>query len=121
MDISAIAVPKNESDIKKLESKTKPRGRKKVIKEDDIIEDQLAVAESTSVPKRAVSNRKEEKRDTKLAQTKSNKAKKDILSNDKLKNFDTDVKPPDPVDQSVEPVKEEIRKTRRRGWWSKSS
>ena len=121
MDISAIAVPKNESDIKKLESKTKPRGRKKVIKEDDIIEDQLALAESTSVPKRAVSNRKGEKKDTKLAQTKSNKAKKDILSNDKLKNFDTDVKPPDSVDQSVEPVKEEIKKTRRRGWWSKSS
>ena len=39
---------------------------------------------------------------------------------DKSKNLDTEVKASVLDDQS-EPVKEETKKTRRRGWWSKNS
>ena len=63
---------------------------------------------------------KEGKKDTKVTKPKSGRTKKVTPSTDKSKNSDREVKPSDLDDQS-EPVKEETKKTRRRGWWSKNS
>ena len=120
MDVTATELPKNENDGKKSKAKTKSRGRKKATKEDAIIEDQGILAETASVPKSDGSEKKEEKKDTKVTKPKSSRTKKVTSSTDKSKNLDTDVKPSVLDDQS-EPVKEETKKTRRRGWWSKNS
>ena len=120
MDVTATELPKNENDVKKSKAKTNPRGRKKATKEDAIIEDQGILAETASVPKSDVSEKKEEKKDTKVTKPKSSRTKKVTSSTDKSKNLDREVKPSVLDDQS-EPVKEETKKTRRRGWWSKNS
>ena len=120
MDVTATELPKNENDVKKSKAKTNLRGRKKATKEDAIIEDQGILAESASVPKSDVAEKKEEKKDTKVTKPKSSRTKKVTSSTDKSKNLDTEVKPSVLDDQS-EPVKEETKKTRRRGWWSKNS
>ena len=119
MDVTATELPKNENDVKKSKAKTNPRGRKKATKEDAIIDDQGILAETASVPKIDVSEKKEEKKDTKVTKPKSSRTKKVTSSTDKSKNLDTDVKPSILDDQS-EAVKEETKKTRRRGWWSKN-
>ena len=120
MDVTATELPKNENDVKKSKAKTNPRGRKKATKEDAIIDDQGILAETASVPKIDVSEKKEEKKDTKVTKPKSSRTKKVTSSADKSKNLDREVKPSVLDDQS-EPVKEETKKTRRRGWWSKNS
>ena len=120
MDVTATELPKNENDVKKSKAKTKSRGRKKATKEDAIIEDQGILAETASVPKSDGSEKKEEKKDTKVTKPKSSRTKKVTSSTDKSKNLDTEVKPSVLDDQS-EAVKEETKKTRRRGWWSKNS
>ena len=115
-----VEVSKNESDVKKPKAKAKPRGGKKATKEDIIIEDQVTIAESASAPKGDASKKKEEKKDTRVTKPKSSRTKKATSSTDKSKNSDTEVKASVLDDQS-EPVKEETKKTRRRGWWSKNS
>ena len=115
-----VEASKNESDVKKPKAKTKPRGGKKATKEDIIIEDQVTIAESTSAPLSDASKKKEEKKDTRVTKPKSSRTKKATSSTDKSKNLDTEVKASVLDDQS-EPVKEETKKTRRRGWWSKNS
>ena len=115
-----VEVSKNDSDVKKSKAKTKPRGGKKASKEETIVEDQGILAESDSGPKIGGSEKKEEKKDTKLTKPKSSRTKKVTSSTDKSKNLDTEVIPSVLDDQS-EPVKEETKKTRRRGWWSKNS
>ena len=115
-----VEASKNESDVKKPKAKTKPRGGKKATKEDIIIEDQVTIAESASAPKSDGSKKKEEKKDTRVSKPKSSRTKKATSSTDKSKNLDTEVKASVLDDQS-EPVKEETKKTRRRGWWSKNS
>ena len=120
MDVTATELPKNENDVKKSKAKTNTRGRKKATQEDAIIDDQGILAETASVPKSDVSEKKEEKKDTKVTKPKSSRTKKVTSSTDKSKNLDTDVKPSVSDDQS-EAVKEETKKTRRRGWWSKNS
>ncbi len=115
-----VEASKNESDVKKSKAKTKPRGGKKATKEDIIIEDQVTIAESASAPKSDGSKKKEEKKDRVVTKPKSSKTKKVTSSSDKSKNVDTEVKASVLDDQS-EPVKEETKKTRRRGWWSKNS
>ena len=115
-----VEASKNESDVKKPKAKTKPRGGKKATKEDIIIEDQVTIAESASAPKGDASKKKEEKKDTRVTKPKSSRTKKATPSTDKSKNSDTEVKASVLDDQS-EPVKEETKKTRRRGWWSKNS
>ena len=115
-----VEASKNESDVKKPKAKTKPRGGKKATKEDIIIEDQVTIAESASAPIGDASKKKEEKKDTKVTKPKSSRTKKATSSTDKSKNSDTEVKASVLDDQS-EPVKEETKKTRRRGWWSKNS
>ncbi len=120
MDVTATELPKNEIDGKKSKAKTNPRGRKKATKKDAIIEDQGILAESDSVPKSDVSEKKEEKKDTIVTKPKSSRTKKVTSSTDKSKNLDTEVKTSVLDDQS-EAVKEETKKTRRRGWWSKNS
>ena len=117
---SEVEASKNESDVKKSKAKTKPRGGKKATKEDIIIEDQVTIAESASAPKGDASKKKEEKKDTRVTKPKSSRTKKATSSTDKSKNLDTEVKASVLDDQS-EPVKEETKKTRRRGWWSKNS
>ena len=117
---SEVEASKNESDVKKSKAKTKPRGGKKATKEDIIIEDQVTIAESASAPKSDGSKKKEEKKDTRVSKPKSSRTKKATSSTDKSKNLDTEVKASVLDDQS-EPVKEETKKTRRRGWWSKNS
>ena len=117
---SEVEASKNESDVKKSKAKTKPRGGKKATKEEIIIEDQVAIAESASAPKSVGSKKKEEKKDTRVSKPKSSRTKKATSSTDKSKNLDTEVKASVLDDQS-EPVKEETKKTRRRGWWSKNS
>lgn len=117
---SEVEASKNESDVKKSKAKTKPRGGKKATKEEIIIEDQVAIAESASAPKSDGSKKKEEKKDTRVSKPKSSRTKKATSSTDKSKNLDTEVKASVLDDQS-EPVKEETKKTRRRGWWSKNS
>ena len=120
MDVIAPELPKNENDVKKSKAKTNLRGRKKATKEDAIIEDQRILAESALVPKSDVAEKKEGKKDTKVTKPKSSRTKKDTPSTDNSKNLDGEVKPSVLDDQS-EPVKEETKKTRRRGWWSKNS
>ena len=115
-----VEVSKNESDVKKPKAKAKPRGGKKATKEDIIIEDQVTIAESASAPIGDASKKKEEKKDTRVTKPKSSRTKKATSSTDKSKNSDTEVKASVLDDQS-EPVKEETKKTRRRGWWSKNS
>ena len=115
-----VEASKNESDVKKPKAKTKPRGGKKATKEDIIIEDQVTIAESASAPIGDASKKKEEKKDTRVTKPKSSRTKKATSSTDKSKNSDTEVKASVLDDQS-EPVKEETKKTRRRGWWSKNS
>ena len=117
---SEVEASKNESDVKKSKAKTKPRGGKKATKQEIIIEDQVAIAESASAPKSDGSKKKEEKKDTRVSKPKSSRTKKATSSTDKSKNLDTEVKASVLDDQS-EPVKEETKKTRRRGWWSKNS
>ncbi|MGB0493259.1 MAG: Rne/Rng family ribonuclease [Paracoccaceae bacterium] len=120
MDVTATELPKNENDVKKSKAKTNPRGRKKATKEDAIIDDQGILAETASVPKIDVSEKKEEKKDTKVTKPKSGRTKKVTSSTDKSKNLDREVKQSDLDDQSVS-AKEETKKTRRRGWWSKNN
>ena len=120
MDVIAPELPKNENDVKKSKAKTNLRGRKKATKEDAIIEDQGILAESALVPKSDVAEKKEGKKDTKVTKPKSSRTKKVTPSTDNSKNLDREVKPSVLDDQS-EPVKEETKKTRRRGWWSKNS
>ena len=115
-----VEVSKNESDVKISKAKTKPRGGKKATKEEIIIEDQVTIAESASAPKGDASKKKEEKKNTRVTKPKSSRTKKATSSTDKSKNSDTEVKASVLDDQS-EPVKEETKKTRRRGWWSKNS
>ena len=115
-----VEVSKNESDVKKPKAKAKPRGGKKATKEEIIIEDQVTIAESASAPIGDASKKKEEKKDTRVTKPKSSRTKKATSSTDKSKNLDTEVKASVLDDQS-EPVKEETKKTRRRGWWSKNS
>ena len=115
-----VEASKNESDVKKPKAKTKPRGGKKATKEDIIIEDQVAIVESASAPKSDGSKKKEEKKDTRVSKPKSSRTKKATSSTDKSKNSDTEVKA-SVLDEQSEPVKEETKKTRRRGWWSKNS
>ena len=115
-----VEASKNESDVKKPKAKTKPRGGKKATKEDIIIEDQVTIAESASAPKGDASKKKEEKKNTRVTKPKSSRTKKATSSTDKSKNLDTELKASVLDDQS-EPVKEETKKTRRRGWWSKNS
>ena len=115
-----VEVSKNESDVKKPKAKAKPRGGKKATKEDIIIEDQVTIAESASAPKGDASKKKEEKKNTRVTKPKSSRTKKATSSTDKSKNSDTEVKA-SVLDEQSEPVKEETKKTRRRGWWSKNS
>ena len=115
-----VEVSKNESDVKKPKAKAKPRGGKKATKEDIIIEDQVTIAESASAPIGDASKKKEEKKDTRVTKPKSSRTKKATSSTDKSKNSDTEVKA-SVLDEQSEPVKEETKKTRRRGWWSKNS
>ena len=120
MDVTATELPKNENDVKKSKAKTNPRGRKKATKEDAIIDDQGILAETDSVPKIDVSEKKEEKKDTKVSKPKSGRTKKVTSTADKSKNLDREVKP-SVQDEQSESVKDETKKTRRRGWWSKNS
>ena len=120
MDVTATELPKNENDVKKSKAKTNPRGRKKATKEDAIIEDQGILAESASVPKSDVAEKKEGKKDTKVTKPKSVRTKKVTSTADKSKNLDREVKP-SVQDEQSESVKDETKKTRRRGWWSKNS
>ena len=120
MEVTATELPKNENDVKKSKAKTNPRGRKKATKEDAIIDDQGILAETDSVPKIDVSEKKEEKKDTKVSKPKSGRTKKVTSTADKSKNLDREVKP-SVQDEQSESVKDETKKTRRRGWWSKNS
>ena len=120
MDVTATELPKNENDVKKSKAKTNPRGRKKATKEDAIIDDQGILAETASIPKIDVSEKKEEKKDTKVTKPKSGRTKKVTSSADKSKNLDREVKQSELDDQS-ESAKEETKKARRRGWWSNNS
>ena len=122
MDVSAmeVEVSTNENDLKKSKTKTKPQGGRKTTKEDTIIKDKVIIAESASVPKSDVSEKKEGKKDKKVTKSKSSRTKKVTPSTDKSKDLGEEVKPSDLNDQT-EPVKEETKKTRRRGWWSKNS
>ena len=120
MDVTATELPKNENDVKKSKAKANPRGRKKATEENAIIDDQGRLAESASFPKNDVSKKKEEEKDTKVTKPRSSRTKKVTSSADKSKDLGEEVKPSDLNDQT-EPVKEETKKTRRRGWWSKNS
>ena len=120
MDVTAAELPKNENDVKKSKAKTNPRGRKKATKEAAIIDDQGILAETASLPKSDVSKKKQEEKDTKVTKPRSSRTKKVTSSADKSKDLGEEVKPSDLNDQT-EPVKEETKKTRRRGWWSKNS
>ena len=120
MEVTATELPKNKNDVNKSKAKTNPRGRKKATKEDAIIDDQGILAETDSVPKIDVSEKKEEKKDTKVSKPKSGRTKKVTSTADKSKNLDREVKP-SVQDEQSESVKDETKKTRRRGWWSKNS
>ena len=94
MDVSAmeVEVSTNENDLKKSKTKTKPQGGRKATKEDTIIKDKVIIAESASVPKSDVSEKKEGKKDKKVTKSKSSRTKKVTPSTDKSKDLGEEVK-----------------------------
>ena len=120
MDSSAaIELTENANDPKTQTAKTKSRVRKKVIKDDSNLKDQADVAESTLVSESGVSTAKSEKKSTKLTKAKAVKSAKAKLGSETSKTLGKQEKISEMDDKSTIPEKDEKKKTRRRGWWSK--
>ncbi len=116
---AATELTENADDPKTQSAKTKSRVRKKVIKEDPNLKDQADIAENTLVSESDVSTTKLEKKSTKLTKAKAVKTAKAKSGSDTSKTLGKQEKISEMDDKSTMPEKDEKKKTRRRGWWSK--
>ena len=116
---AAIELTENADDPKTQSAKTKSRVRKKVIKDDPNLKDQVDIAENTLVSESDVSTTKPEKKSTKLTKAKAVKTAKAKSGSDTSETLGKHEKISEMDDKSTMPEKDEKKKTRRRGWWSK--
>ncbi len=93
---------------------------KKVFKKDEDLKDQADVEENTSVAESDVSTTKLEKKSTKLAKARAAKTAKAKLGSETSETLSKHEKISEMEDKSIIPEKDEKKKTRRRGWWSKN-
>jgi hypothetical protein len=116
---AATELTENADDPKTQSAKTKSRVRKKVIKDDPNLKDQADIAENTLVSESDVSTTKPEKKSTKLTKAKAVKTAKAKSGSDTSETLGKQEKISEMDDKSMMPEKDEKKKTRRRGWWSK--
>ena len=116
---AATELTENADDPKTQSAKTKSRVRKKVIKDDPNLKDQADIAENTLVSESDVSTTKPEKKSTKLTKAKAVKTAKAKSDSETSETLGKQKKISEMDDKSTMPEKDEKKKTRRRGWWSK--
>ncbi len=116
----AIELTDNDDNPKIQKAKTRSRVRKKVIKDDPNLKDQAALEESTLVSESGVSTTKPEKKSAKLTKAKAPKTTKAKLGSETSESSGKQEKISEMDDKSITPEKDEKKKTRRRGWWSKN-
>ena len=122
IDLSAkTELTENANDSKTVRAKTKSRVRKKVIKGEPNLKDEADVAESTLGYESDVSTTKPEKKSTKLKKAKYTKTKKAKSDSETSETSGREEKISEMDDKTSKSVKDETKKTRRRGWWSKDS
>lgn len=120
MDFSAaIELTENADDPKIQRARTKSRVRKKVIKDDPNLKNQADVAESSLVSESDDSTTKPEKKSTKSTKAKASKTAEVKSGSEASEGFGKNEKISEVDDKSIMPKKDEKKKTRRRGWWSK--
>ena len=117
---ASIELTDNDDDPKIQKTKTQSRVRKKVIKDDSNLKDQAAVEESTLVSESGVSTTKPDKKSAKLTKAKAPKTTKTKLGSEISESSGKQEKISEMDDKSIMPEKDEKKKTRRRGWWSKN-
>ena len=115
-----IELTDNDDDPKTQRAKTQSRVRKKVIKDDLNLKGQAEVEESTLVSESGVSTTKPEKKSAKLTKAKAPKTTKAKLGSDTSESSGKQEKISEMDDKLSMPEKDEKKKTRRRGWWSKN-
>ena len=111
----------NTEDPKSVKAKTKSRARKKVSKEDADHKDQAEEVESTLGSGGDLSIANPEKKSTKLTKSRSTKKTKVKLDPEASEISGQEEKISKVDDKSIKSEKDEKKKTRRRGWWSKDS
>ena len=116
---AATELAENANDPKTQSAKTKSRVRKKVNKDDPNLKDQADIAENTLVSESDVSTTKPEKKSTKLTKAKAVKTAKAKSGSETSETLGKQEKISEMDDKSTMPEKDEKKKTRRRGWWSK--
>ena len=117
---ASIELTDNDDDPKTQRAKTQSRVRKKVSKDDPNLKAQGAVEESTLVSESGVSTTKPEKKSAKLTKAKAPKTTKAKLGSETSESSGKQEKISEMDDKSSMPEKDEKKKTRRRGWWSKN-
>ena len=117
---ASIELTDNDDDPKIQKAKTQSRVRKKVSKDDPNLKAQGAVEESTLVSESGVSTTKPEKKSAKLTKAKAPKTTKAKLGSDTSESSGKQEKISEMDDKLSMPEKDEKKKTRRRGWWSKN-
>ena len=117
---ASIELTDNDDDPKIQKAKTQSRVRKKVSKDDPNLKAQGAVEESTLVSESGVSTTKPEKKSAKLTKAKEPKTTKAKLGSETSESSGKQEKISEMDDKSSMPEKDEKKKTRRRGWWSKN-
>ena len=117
---TAIELTDNDDNPNIPKAKTRSRVRKKVIKDDSNLKDQAALEESTLVSESGVSTTKPGKKSAKLTKAKAPKTTKAKLGSEKSESSGKQEKISGMDDKSIMPEKDEKKKTRRRGWWSKN-
>jgi len=117
---AAIELTDKNDEPKIQKAKAQSRVRKKVIKDDPDIKDQAAVEESTLISESGVSTMKPEKTSAKLTKAKAPKTTKAKLGSETSEGSGKKEKISEMDEKSIMLEKDEKKKTRRRGWWSKN-
>ncbi len=115
-----IELTDSGDDPKTQRAKTQSRVRTKVIKGDPNLKDPADVEESTLISESDVSTTKPEKKSAKLTKSKAPKTAKDKLGSETSESLGRQEKISEMGDKSIMPEKDEKKKTRRQGWWSKN-
>jgi len=115
-----IELTDSGDDPKTQRAKTQSRVRTKVIKGDPNLKDLADVEESTLISESGVSTTKPEKKSAKLTKAKATKTAKAKLGSETSESLGKQEKISEMDDKSIMPEKDEKKKTRRRGWWSKN-
>ena len=111
----------NDEGVDTLKAKSKPRARKKVIKEETDTKGPSGVLDSNSISEGEETVQKSDKKVTKVSKSKSSVTKKAITQPVTAESVDEDINTPI-IEDKVNTVEvEKTKKTRRSGWWSKKS